>query len=75
MILDNFMNTEMCEVKSFQYVSSSFNTEHLVKLHELIKRVKFGGLPLIPFESIVNTTRPSFDSMKSMHEHNWNGLW
>lgn len=37
----------------------------------LNERIKNGGEALIPFESIVNTTRASFACIESLKENRW----
>jgi predicted dehydrogenase/threonine dehydrogenase-like Zn-dependent dehydrogenase len=71
MILDNFRKTEGFGVKGFSGIRSSIDKGHRAQFQELIKRVKVGGPPLIPFESLVNTTRATFAAIKSMQERKW----
>lgn len=71
MVLDNFRKTEGFGVKGFRGVSTSIDKGHRTQFRELIKRVKGGGAPLIPFESLVNTTRATFAAIKSMQERTW----
>ena len=37
----------------------------------LNERLQNGGEPLIPFESIVNTTKASFAAIQSLKENRW----
>jgi predicted dehydrogenase/threonine dehydrogenase-like Zn-dependent dehydrogenase len=70
-VLDNFQKTTAYGFKGFSGLKTSLDKGHKNQFQELIKRVKNGGEPLIPFESIVNTTRASFAAIESLKQGAW----
>jgi predicted dehydrogenase/threonine dehydrogenase-like Zn-dependent dehydrogenase len=70
-IMDNFRKTEAFGVKDFSKLKTSMDKGHKNQFHRLIKAVQNGGDALIPFESIVNTTRASFAAIQSLKENRW----
>jgi predicted dehydrogenase/threonine dehydrogenase-like Zn-dependent dehydrogenase len=70
-ILDNFQKTSAYGFKGFSGLKTSLDKGHKNQFHELIKRVKLGGEALIPFESIVNTTKASFAAIESLKTGSW----
>lgn len=71
LIMDNFRETRGYGIKGFSKLKTSLDKGHKNQFHQLIKSVKSGGPALIPFDSIVNTTRASFAAIQSLKE----GLW
>jgi predicted dehydrogenase len=70
-VLDNFQKTTAYGFKGFSDLKTSLDKGHKNQFQELINRVKNGGDPLIPFESIVNTTRASFAAIESLKQGAW----
>jgi predicted dehydrogenase len=70
-IMDNFRKTEAYGFKGFKGLRTSLDKGHKTQFHELIRRVKEGGEALIPFDSIVNTTRASFAAIESLQAKAW----
>jgi predicted dehydrogenase/threonine dehydrogenase-like Zn-dependent dehydrogenase len=70
-VMDNFRKTEAFGFKGFNGLKTKLDKGHQTQFHELIKRVREGGDSLIPFESIVNTTRASFAAITSLKENRW----
>jgi predicted dehydrogenase/threonine dehydrogenase-like Zn-dependent dehydrogenase len=70
-IMDNFRKTEAFGFKGFKGLRTSLDKGHKNQFHELIRRVKEGGEPLIPFDSIINTTRASFAAIESLQKKSW----
>jgi predicted dehydrogenase/threonine dehydrogenase-like Zn-dependent dehydrogenase len=70
-LLDNFQKTTAYGFKGFSGLKTSLDKGHKNQFQELIKRVKNGGEPLIPFESIVNTSRASFAAIESLKQGAW----
>ena len=71
LIIDNFRETKGYGVKGFSKLKTSMNKGHKNQFHGLIKTIQNGGDALIPFESIINTTRASFAAIKSLKEKKW----
>lgn len=70
-VMDNFRKTEAYGFKGFSGLKTKLDKGHKTQFHELIKRVKSGGEPLIPFDSLINTTRASFAAIQSLKENRW----
>ncbi len=70
-VLDNFQKTTAYGFKGFSGLKTSLDKGHKNQFQELINRVQNGGDPLIPFESIVNTTRASFAAIESLKQGAW----
>lgn len=70
-VMDNFRKTEAFGFKGFKGLRTSLDKGHKTQFHELIRRVKEGGEALIPFDSIVNTTRASFAAIESLQAKAW----
>ncbi len=71
LIMDNFRETKGYGIKGFSKLKTSMDKGHRNQFHRLIKAVQNGGDALIPFESIVNTTRASFAAIQSLKENRW----
>lgn len=70
-IMDNFRETKGYGVKGFSKLKTSMDKGHKNQFHRFIKMVQTGGDAIIPFESIVNTTRTSFAAIQSLKENRW----
>jgi predicted dehydrogenase/threonine dehydrogenase-like Zn-dependent dehydrogenase len=66
LILNNFTKTEGFGFKGFSLLKTSLDKGHKAQFHLLIKSVKEGGPPLIPLESLINTTRACFAAIESL---------
>jgi hypothetical protein len=44
---------------------------HKYQFSQLLKGIKEGGDPIIPFDEIVNATKTSFAALKSLQEGVW----
>lgn len=71
LIMDNFRKTEAYGVKGFTKLKTSLDKGHKQQFHSLVKRMKEGGEPLIPFDVIVNTTKASFAAIESLKTQAW----
>ena len=70
-ITDNFRKSEAFGVNGFSKLKTSIDKGHKNQFHRLIKAIQNGGDALIPFDSIINTTRASFAAIQSLKEHRW----
>lgn len=70
-VLDNFRRTTAYGFSGFRNVKTRLDKGHKTQFHELIRRVKSGGDPLIPFDSLVNTTAASFAAIESLKKSEW----
>jgi predicted dehydrogenase/threonine dehydrogenase-like Zn-dependent dehydrogenase len=73
-ILDNFIKTTSFGFKNFSGIKTKLDKGHKNQFNELINRVKFGGPPLIEFDSIINTSKAAFAAIKSLKENKWVNL-
>lgn len=71
LIMDNFRKTESFGVKGFKKMKTAMDKGHKNQFRRLIKAVQEGGDALIPFDSIINTTKASFAAIESLKENRW----
>lgn len=71
LILDNWMELKGYGFKGFSKMSSRQDKGHNAQFALLTERVKNGGEPLIPFDSIINTTKASFACIESLKTKAW----
>lgn len=71
LILDNWRKLEGFGIKGFSSLKGNMDKGHKRQFELLNERIKNGGNPLIPFDSIINTTRTSFGCITSMKENRW----
>jgi predicted dehydrogenase len=71
LILDNWMWLKGYGFRGFSSMKSRQNKGHKAQFALLNERVKNGGKAIIPFDSIVNTTRASFACIESMKNKTW----
>lgn len=71
LVLDNWMVLKGYGFKGFSKMKSMQDKGHKAQFTLLNERSKTGGEALIPFDSIVNTTRASFACIESMKSHCW----
>jgi len=70
-IIDNFRITKAYGVRGFNKLKTSIDKGHVNQFNQLIKAIQNGHDTLIPFDSIVNTTRASFAAIQSLKENRW----
>lgn len=70
-VIDNWRKLQAFGVKGFSKKSGTMNKGHKDEFALLNERMLGGGAPLIPVDSIVNTTKASFAAIESLK----NGCW
>lgn len=70
-VLDNWRKLEGYGAKGFSKMSGTMDKGQKIQFSMLNDRIKNGGEALIPFESIVNTTKASFAAIRSLKENSW----
>ena len=70
-VIDNWKSLKGYGVKGFSRMKGRQQKGHQQQFELLIQRLKNGGEPIIPFESIVNTTRATFATLESLKAHRW----
>lgn len=70
-ILDNWRCLTGYGVKGFSRIKGRMDKGQKNEFALLAERTKNGGEPLIPFESIINTTKASFAAIQSLRERRW----
>ncbi len=70
-VIDNWKETKGYGANNFKTIKSSIDKGHKAQFQKLIDSVKRGEPSLIPFESIINTTRASFACLQSLKENGW----
>jgi predicted dehydrogenase/threonine dehydrogenase-like Zn-dependent dehydrogenase len=71
LILDNWMELKGYGFKGFSNMKSRQDKGHKAQFALLNERIKTGGEALIPFDSIVNTTKASFACIESLKSKSW----
>lgn len=70
-ILDNWRKLEGFGAKGFSKMKGSMDKGQKDEFRMLNERLQNGGESLIPFESIINTTKASFACIQSLKENRW----
>jgi predicted dehydrogenase len=71
LILDNWMLLKGYGFKGFSKMKSRQDKGHKAQFALLNERIQTGGEALIPFDSIVNTTKASFACIESLKTKSW----
>ncbi|MCM8525879.1 MAG: hypothetical protein NE327_05140, partial [Lentisphaeraceae bacterium] len=74
LILDNWRSLQGYGTKSFTKLKSKQDKGHRNQFKLLTDRIKEGGRDLIPFDSIINTTKASFAALESLQKGVWVNL-
>ena len=69
--MDNWRRLSGFGFKGFSSLKSTQDKGHLNQFKELLKMHKKGGMPIIPFEEIINTTKASLAAIESLKEGKW----
>lgn len=70
-ILDNWRKLEGFGAKGFSKMKGTMDKGQVNEFSMLNDRLVNGGEALIPFESILNTTKASFAAIQSLKENSW----
>lgn len=70
-VLDNWRKLTGYGCKGFSKMSGKLDKGQGVEFSLLNERIVKGGESLIPFDSIVNTTKASFAAIRSLKENRW----
>ena len=73
-VLDNWRKLTGYGAKGFSKMSGTMDKGQKNQFALLNERIVNGGESLIPFDSIINTTRASFACIQSLKEHSWISL-
>lgn len=71
LVLDNWRKLTGYGVKGFSKMKGTMDKGQKMQFALLNERIRVGGSSLIPFESIVNTTRAGFAAIQSLKENKW----
>ncbi|MCB0640200.1 MAG: Gfo/Idh/MocA family oxidoreductase, partial [Phaeodactylibacter sp.] len=71
LIMDNFRTLKGYGTKGFSSMKTKIDKGHMEQFRLFTERSKSGGAPLIPFDSIVNTTKASFAAIESLKSGGW----
>ena len=71
LVLDNWRKLKGYGVKNFSCMRTGLDKGQEAQFALLNERIQKGGESLIPFDSIVNTTRASFAAIQSLKEKRW----
>lgn len=71
LILENWRKLKGYGFKGFSKMSGSLDKGQKTEFRLLNERIQNGGEALIPFDSIINTTKASFACIQSLKERRW----
>jgi predicted dehydrogenase/threonine dehydrogenase-like Zn-dependent dehydrogenase len=71
LIMDNWRKLFGYGFKGFSSESASQDKGHAAQFELIVKRIKEGGEPIIPFDDILNTTLASFAAIESLNNSGW----
>ena len=71
LIMDNWRKLHGYGFKGFRSMSTSLDKGQKNQFALLNERLQQGGKPLIPFDSLLNTTKASFAAISSLKENRW----
>ncbi|MFA6149840.1 MAG: bi-domain-containing oxidoreductase [Chitinophagaceae bacterium] len=71
LVLENWKRLTGFGFKGFTSSSASQDKGHALQFSLLAKRIRNGGLSLIPFSSIYNTTKTAIAATESLRENRW----
>lgn len=71
MVMDNWRKLKFFGFKGVSNSSGKQDKGHFNQFQKLIDQHKKGAEPIIPFDSIVNTTKASFAAIASLKEGKW----
>ena len=71
LLLENWRKLSGYGVKGFTSMKGSMDKGQKTEFSLLNERMQTGGSSLIPFESIINTTKASFAAIRSLKENRW----
>ena len=70
-VIDNWRKLIAFGVKGFSKLEGSMDKGQKKQFMLLNERIQNGGDPLIPMDSIVNTTKACFAAIESLKQHSW----
>ena len=73
-VIDNWRKLTAFGVKGFSKLTGSMDKGQKRLFALLNERMRNGGEPLIPMESIINTTQACFAAIESLKQHSWINL-
>ena len=71
LVMDNWRKLKGYGFKGFSSKSSKQDKGHFNQFKALIDQQINGGLPIISFDEIINTTRASFSAIESLRQGKW----
>ena len=70
-IMDNWRKLTFYGFKYAKNYTGKQDKGHLNQFQKLVENQKKGGEPIIPFDSLINTTQASFAAIQSLREKKW----
>ena len=71
LVMDNWRKLKAYGFKGFSKSSTKQDKGHFNQFQQLVEQQKHGGQPIIPFNSIINTTKASFAALQSLRSGEW----
>ncbi|WP_206611084.1 bi-domain-containing oxidoreductase [Mariniphaga sediminis] len=70
LIIDNWRTLKAYGIKGFSKQKTRLDKGHKNQFKQLVESVK-SGVPIIPFDEVINTTQASFAAIQSLKEGRW----
>jgi predicted dehydrogenase len=71
LVLANFRTLTGYGFRGFSSLSGRQNKGHAEQMKRLVKQIREGGEPLIPFADLINTTQTTLAALQSLRENCW----
>ena len=71
LVMDNWRKLKAYGFKGFSKSSTKQDKGHFNQFQQLVEQQKRGEQPIIPFNSIINTTKASFAALQSLRSGEW----
>ena len=71
LIIDNYQKSECFGNPKLKTLTSKIDKGHFNQFNQLVKSIRKGGNPLIPFGELINVTQASFAVLESLKNNIW----
>jgi len=71
LIMDNFIKTTGYGFKRFSKLKTKLDKGHKAQFVQIMEKLKKGSVQLIPYDELINVTKASLASLKSLKDGKW----
>ena len=71
LIMDNFIKTSGYGIKGFTKLKTKLDKGHKAQFVQIMEKLKKGSVQLIPYDELINVTKASLASLKSLKDGKW----